>query len=110
MILEFKKLLELKEKEGCLSSKKCEAINLYLSTIKIGHIKDDQRNNVAGYLVDALNMNNVKEEFIESLQQLLNELQTSYKAKQHQSLRSLESFVVALFVHCCAIVAQKSQQ
>jgi len=32
------------------------------------------------------------------------------KAKQPQSLRSLDSLAVALFVHGFAIVAQKSQQ
>jgi len=32
------------------------------------------------------------------------------KAKQHQSLRSLGSFVAALFVHGFAISAQKSHQ
>jgi hypothetical protein len=32
------------------------------------------------------------------------------KAKQHQSLRSLDSLAVAFFVHGFAIVAQKSQQ
>jgi hypothetical protein len=32
------------------------------------------------------------------------------KAKQHRSLRSLDSLAVALFVHGFAIIAQKSQQ
>ena len=32
------------------------------------------------------------------------------KAKQHQSLRSLDSLAVALFVHGFAIIAQKTQQ
>jgi hypothetical protein len=33
----------------------------------------------------------------------------SNKAKQHQPLRGLDSLAVALFVHGCAIIAQKSQ-
>jgi hypothetical protein len=38
-------------------------------------------------------------------------MQMNYnKTKQHQSLCSLDSLAVALFVHGSAIIAQKSQQ
>jgi hypothetical protein len=36
--------------------------------------------------------------------------QTHNKAKQYQSLRSLDSLFVARFAHGCAIIAQINQQ
>jgi hypothetical protein len=71
MVKEFEKLLKLKDTEGVLTYSECQILNKYLSKIDINCIPLDQRDNVKEYIVNALNMNSVSGEIVESLEILL---------------------------------------
>lgn len=71
MVKEFEKLLKLKDTEGVLTYSECQILNKYLSKIDVSSIPLDQRDNVKEYIVNALNMNSVSADIVESLEILL---------------------------------------
>lgn len=69
--------LYMSKKGGELSPIECQKINSQLALMNLSDIPKDQHENVADYLVSALNMNSVSTKEIEALESLLSELQHS---------------------------------
>ena len=68
------KLIQVKN-GGELSPEDCQKINTELSIMEAGDIPNEQRENVADYLISALNCHSVQHQFARQLDVLLQELQ-----------------------------------